>query len=388
MKVLAGVQVLDLGHFITGPYSAMLLAELGADVIKVERPGSGDAFRAFEGSLYSPQFQSHNRHKRSLTLDFTQPEGRAVLMDLVRSADVMIVNNRPGVSEKLGIDHETLRAVNPRLIYCSITGFGPDGPAAGRPAYDTVGQAASGWISLFHDGDDARVAGPAVCDGVTGVFACLGMLGALFERERSGQGRKVEISMVEASMAMAVEPIGHYLATGVAPSRYTRGAISQAYVVSCADGNRICLHMSSPEKFWQGLATAIGDPGLLQRYPDRAARIAGYEQIGHELNAIFGRRPRSDWEPLLAGHDVPYAPERRIDELEQDPQIRHLDMFYQLDEGPAGTTRGLKRPVRYDGRRNEELRPAPLLGEHTRAILQELSIEDSRIEELERKGLV
>lgn len=388
MQMLAGVRVLDLGHFITGPYSAMLLAELGADVLKVERPDGGDAFRAFQGGLYSPQFQSHNRHKRSITLDYTRPEGHEVLLELVKTADVVIVNNRPGVSEKLGIDEATLHEVNPRLIYGRITGFGPDGPAARRPAYDTVGQAASGWISLFHDGDDARVAGPAVCDGVTGAFACMGLLAALFERERSGVGRTVDISMLEANMAIGVEPIGHYLGTGQAPGKYTRGAISQAYVVSCQDGRRLCLHMSSPDKFWKALASAISDPGLLERFPDRMSRIENYERIGRELSAAFLSKPRDEWEPLLAAADVPYAPERRIDELQDDPQVRHLDMFYELQDGPGGPTRGMKRPMRVDGRRNENLRPAPVLGEHTREVLAQLDMSPERIEALKEKGII
>ena len=171
MNVLHSIRVLDLGNFITGPYAAMLLAELGADVVKVERPGTGDPFRSFEGGLYSPHFQSYNRHKRSVTLDYSKPEGLEILRKLVSNADVVVLNNRPGVSEKLGVDYERLHAINRRLVYCSITGFGSDGPYASRPAYDNVGQTLSGWLSLFHDGGDPRVAGPAVSDALTGVFA-------------------------------------------------------------------------------------------------------------------------------------------------------------------------------------------------------------------------
>ncbi len=164
MKVLDGIRVLDMGNFITAPLAAMMLAELGADVIKIERPGQGDPFRSFKDGNYSPQFQAHNRNKRSLTLDYTQPQGRDVFDRLVAEADVLLINIRPGVEKKLGVDYHRLHELNPALVYCSITGFGSSGPYSSRAAYDNVGQSASGWLSLFHQGSDARVAGPAVSD--------------------------------------------------------------------------------------------------------------------------------------------------------------------------------------------------------------------------------
>ena len=195
-QVLSGFRVLDLGSFITAPYAAMLLAEMGADVIKIEKPGAGDPFRAFGDGLYSSHFQAHNRNKRSVALDFTKPSGRVALDTLVSTADVLLINVRPGVEEKLGVDAQRLQALNPRLVYCAITGYGADGPYAERPAYDNVGQALSGWLSMFHEGSDARVAGPAVSDALTGLFASMGILGALLEREKTGRGRKVEVSML------------------------------------------------------------------------------------------------------------------------------------------------------------------------------------------------
>ena len=158
MKLLRGFTVLDLGTFITAPYAAMLLAELGADVIKVERPEGGDPFRWFAGGLSSPHFQAHNRHKRSVALDYTTPDGLKLLHSLIEHADALVINVRPGVEQRLGIDEGTLRRLNPKLVFCFITGFGADGPYANRPAYDNVGQALAGWLSRFHDTDDARVA--------------------------------------------------------------------------------------------------------------------------------------------------------------------------------------------------------------------------------------
>jgi len=388
MNVLHGIRVVDLGNFITGPYAAMLLGEYGADVIKVERPGLGDPFRSFKGGLYSPQFQSHNRHKRSITIDYAKPEGLELLLDLLKTADAVVLNNRPGVSDKLGLGYERLHALNPTLVYCSITGFGPDGPYAARPAYDNVGQALSGWPSLYHEGDDPRVSGPAVSDGLTGVFACMGMLGALFDRERSGVGRKVEISMLEATLAFGSEPIGQYLATGQAPTRYSRGAMSQAFMLECKDGKRIGLHLSSPDKFWEALTRAMGRPDLLKKYPDRATRIARYEEIGHDFAAVFRERTRDEWMQALEESDVPFAPERKIPDLEHDAQVRHLNLFYEIEHPRYGKVKGIRRPVTYDGQRDARLRPPPDLGEHTGEVLRELGIAEERVKKMKDQGLL
>lgn len=388
MKVLSGVRVLDLGNFITAPYAALLLAELGADVVKVERPESGDPFRWFAGGLSSPHFQAHNRHKRSIALDYMKSEGREVLYELVKSADVFVINVRPGVEAKLGLDVEALHALNPRLIYCSITGFGADGPYAGRAAYDNVGQALSGLLSRFHDSDDPRVAGPAISDAATGVFACVGVLGALFERERTGRGRTVEVSMLEATLALAIEPLAHTLVTGEDQPFFQRGAMSQAYILKCKDGHRIALQMSSPDKFWEGLAAVIERPDLLQRYPDRKTRVASYEAIGRELAEIFATRSRDEWLERLARHDVPFAPERRLSELPDDPQVRHLGLFHDLEHPSAGTVRSVKRAIRYDGSRDIDHRPPPTLGEHSREVLREAGFDDARIAALEANAIV
>ena len=313
MTVLRGLRVLDLGNFITAPLASMLLGELGADVIKIERPGTGDPFRAFKGGLYSTQFQAHNRNKRSLSLDYTRPEGLAVLDRLVAQADAIILNMRPGVEDKLGLGAERLQALNPRLVVCSITGFGASGPYASRPAYDNVGQAASGWLSMFHAGADPKVAGPAVSDAVAGLYAALGVLGALVERAQTGRGRKVEVSMLEAMIAMACEPLAAMMATGQAPSLYGRAAMSQSYVVTCRDQRRIGLHLSSPEKFWRGLVAAIERPDLLAAYPTRAERVERYPALAATLAEVFAGQDRDYWEPRLERHDVPFMPERRLD---------------------------------------------------------------------------
>ena len=388
MKLLRGFTVVDLGTFITAPYAAMLLAELGADVIKVERPEGGDPFRWFAGGLSSPHFQAHNRHKRSVALDYTTPDGLKLLHLLIEHADALVINVRPGVEQRLGIDEGTLRRLNPKLVFCFITGFGADGPYANRPAYDNVGQALAGWLSRFHDTDDARVAGPAISDAATGIFACLGIVSALLERTKTGVGRKVEVSMLEATLALAVEPLAHYFVTGDEQPFYLRGAMSQAYILTCKDGKRIALQMSSPDKFWKGLAAVIESPDLLQRYPDRKRRVDSYEAIGSELAAIFATRPREEWLERLAQHDVPFAPERRLNELDEDPQVRHLDLFYELDHPAAGPVRSVHRAIRCDGSREIDFRPPPTLGEHTREVLAGLGLSDDELRGLSSQGVI
>ena len=388
MKLLRGFTVLDLGTFITAPYAAMLLAELGADVIKVERPEGGDPFRWFAGGLSSPHFQAHNRHKRSVALDYTTPDGLKLLHLLIEHADALVINVRPGVEQRLGIDEGTLRRLNPKLVFCFITGFGADGPYANRPAYDNVGQALAGWLSRFHDTDDARVAGPAISDAATGIFACLGIVSALLERTKTGVGRKVEVSMLEATLALAVEPLAHYFVTGDEQPFYLRGAMSQAYILTCKDGKRIALQMSSPDKFWKGLAAVIESPDLLQRYPDRKRRVDSYEAIGSELAAIFATRPREEWLERLAQHDVPFAPERRLNELDEDPQVRHLDLFYELEHPAAGPVRSVHRAIRCDGSREIDFRPPPTLGEHTREVLAGLGLSDDELRGLSNQGVI
>ncbi|MBL0421470.1 CoA transferase [Ramlibacter sp. AW1] len=388
MDPLAGIRVLDFGSFITAPYAAMMLAELGADVIKVERPSAGDPFRGFADGRYSPQFQAHNRHKRSLVLDYAGDAGRAVLRRMLPAVDVVLINTRPGVAARIGLDYESVRAINGRIVHCSITGFGESGPYAMRPAFDNVGQALSGWMSRFRTNDDARVVGPAVSDAATGMHAAMGMIAALYRRTVTGQGAQVEVNMIESTIALGVEPLTQHLATGGEVPVFQRAAMSQAYTLACADGKRIGLHLSSPDKFWRELCTAIGRPEWIADYPTRMDRVRAYEDLAGKLADVFKTRPRDEWVSLLQPHDVPFAPELSMQELQDDPQVRHLDVLHELQHPRYGTVRSIRRPVRIDGQRGQQVRPPPDLGEHSAQVLTEMGFQSEEIAALARSGVV
>jgi crotonobetainyl-CoA:carnitine CoA-transferase CaiB-like acyl-CoA transferase len=373
--VLTGVRVVEQGTFITGPACGMLLGDLGADVVKVEQPGSGDPFRSFKGGLYSPHYQTYNRNKRSITLDTRDAGDRDVLDALVADADVYIQNFRPGVADKLGVGAARLRALNPRLVYCSISGFGATGPAAGRPAYDTVAQAASGFLKLLVNPENPRVVGPAIADALTGFYAAYGILGALVERGRTGHGRTVEVSMLEALAHFNLDAFTQFLQEGEVMGPYSRPRVSQSYVLECGDGKWIALHMSSPPKFWEGLAKAIEQPDLFDdpRFATREARIEHQEALIALLGERFRQRPRDEWCARLQALDVPNAPMYDTSEALVDPQALHLELQTSAMHPTMGLFRTVRSPVSFDGERALAVRPPPVLGEHNDEIRSELA---------------
>jgi crotonobetainyl-CoA:carnitine CoA-transferase CaiB-like acyl-CoA transferase len=363
---LADVTVLEMGTFITGPAAGMLLADLGADVIKVERPDGGDPFRAFNGGLYSPHFQTYNRNKRSVTLDTRAAGDLAAFDRMIADADVFIQNFRPGVTTKLNIDVERLQGINPRLIYLSISGFGASGPDQDRPAFDTVAQAASGFLRLLVNPGNPRVVGPALADAVTGFYGAYGVLAALHERERTGKGRLVEVSMFEAMAHFNLDDFTHYFSEGQVMGPYSRPSVSQSYVFQCGDGGWIALHMSSPPKFWDNLAKAVGRPDMLAReeFADRTARIANYERIVAFLAPIFATRPRAEWCTELERLEVPYSPVYSAPEVMETEQAKHLGLCVEDPAGPHGLFRTIRSPVSFDGERMREVSAPPTLGQH------------------------
>ena len=375
VKILKDVRVVELGTYITGPAAGMHLADLGADVIKVERPGTGDPFRAFKGGLYSPHYQTYNRNKRSIALDTKTPEDLAVLRDLVASADVFIQNFRPGVAEKLGAGEADLRKVRPDLIYCAISGFGTSGPARDRPAYDTVAQAASGYLRLLTPPINPRVIGPAIADAVTGQYAAMACLAALVERGRTGEGRRIDISMLEAMCHFNLDSFTHYYSVNEVMGPLSRPVVSQSYTFECADGKWIAIHMSSPTKFWEGLLAATGQGQLADdpRFAERLERIKHQDDLIALFTPIFRGRTRDDWCATLQENGVPFSPAYDSNEALEDPQARHLKLKVDAPSSELGTFTTVRAPYNFDGAPELEVSPPPVLDEHGDELRAELA---------------
>jgi len=371
--VLDGIRVVEQGTFITGPCAGMMLADLGADVIKIESP-EGDPYRSYQGGKYSPHFQAYNRNKRAMALDLKSGVDRELFEGLIRQSDVFIQNFRPGTAERLGAGPERLQGLNPRLVYCSISGFGPDGPYAERPSYDSVAQALSGFLSVVVDPRDPRFLGPALADAITGIYAAYGVLGALVQRGRTGQGTLVEVSMLEAMTHFAIEPFAAYFALGKVPSSADRPRLAQAYILRTADARLIVLHLSSLEKFWSGLVAAVGEPQLARdpRFQTRLARIEHYEALRSELMTRFAAKDLAHWAERLRRHDVPHAPINGLDEVVADRQVGHLGLIVPI-ETPHGAEHAVRPAVRFAGNHAHSVHAAPLLDEHGAQIRQALA---------------
>ncbi len=363
--VLDGVTVIEQGTFITGPNAGMLLADLGATVIKVEQPQTGDPFRAFKGGLYSPHFQTYNRNKRSVTLNTKLPEDLIIFDQLIKDADVYIQNFRPNAAERLNVGETRLRELNPKLIYCAISGFGKEGPAASRPAYDTVAQAASGFLKLLINPENPRVVGPAIADSLTGFYAAYGILGALYERHNTGLGRTIELSMLESMCHFNLDAFTHLFSAQEVMGPYSRPAVSQSYVLECSDKKWLALHMSSPEKFWQGLANAIDQPELLTQtlFQDRSERIKNQDLIMRYLQSIFNKKTREEWCNRLELEDVPHSPVYDTDEVINDPQVKQLQIEIKANHPEGGEWHTIRSPISFDGQRPLEVTAPPILGE-------------------------
>lgn len=369
-RPLSRLKVVELGTAITGPLAACLLGELGAEVIKVERRDGGDPFRNFMGGSYSPQFRAYNKNKKSVALDLAVPANQEKLRDLLRDADVLIDNFRPGTLARLGLDDAILTAQNPRLIRCSITGFGTVGPYADRASYDTVAQALSGMAGLFIDPDRPRITGPTIADNVTGMYAALGILAALHERQRTGLGRRVSVNMLESAMAFMPD-IFSFAESGIDVRPDTRASASQCYVMRCADTRMLVVHLSSPQKFWEGLVAAIERPDLLEdeRFLTRNERCQHYAELNDILSEVFSSRARSEWMARLDRADVPFAPVNTIGETIADPQVRALGTFYEMASPDGGTMRLIGCPILFDDTRLKPQCAPPLLGEHNETYL-------------------
>lgn len=374
--VLNDMLVIELGTMVTAPLTGMLLSDMGARVIKVEHPETGDPFRGHGGGRYSPPFVAYNRGKESIQLDLRSAQGIADLERLLARADVVIENFRPGVMEKMGLGNARLREINPRLVRASITGFGSDGPYRDRPAYDSVPLALSGMSSLMLDPEDPKMSGPTIADNITGMYAAQGILGALIRRGAAGEGGHVEVNMLEAAISFVPDAFAQYTRAGIVSGPETRIRISQAYTLGTADGKLITVHMSSVRKFWEGLLQAIARPelGADERFATPIARTRNYPALRAILAEVFAGRTRAEWLELLAANEVPAGPVYGVDEVQADPQVAHMKTFARSTHPAMGEVVGIRSPIRLDGRRRDELAPPPELGADNEAIAAEFGL--------------
>lgn len=389
---LAGLRVVDCTHMLAGPYCTWLLGGLGADVVKVEMPGRGDFTRGVAPFLdgESIYFLSVNRNKRSLTLNLKTDPGKALFLRLVETADVLVENNRPGVMARLGFDYARLAAVNPRLVYASVSGFGQTGPDHTKPAFDVVVQALSGMMSITGEPDrpPARV-GASIGDIGASLFAAVGILAALQERSRTGRGTYVDVAMLDCQLALLENAVARFLNAGDLPrrlgSRHPLIAPFQAFPTS-DEPLVVCV---DTEEQWTRLCQALERPELLTdpRFVDGNARLQNHAALEPILIEVFRGRSRKEWLAMLEAADVPCGAINSIAEAVQDPQVVSRGMIVEVPgEGTTGRFSGI--PIRTPTYGPGGERPAPRLGEHTDAVLAELGLLPGAIAALRRDGVV
>ncbi|MGR3455521.1 MULTISPECIES: CaiB/BaiF CoA transferase family protein [Pseudooceanicola] len=356
---LNGLQVIKLGAMITAPLATSILAE----VIKVERP-EGDPFQAFTGGTYAAHFRAHNKGKASVTLDLSVEPGRAELARLLATAGALLENFRPGVLDRLGFPEDRIARDFPDLVYCSITGFGAGGPYLTRPAYDTVALALSGIAHLKVDPAEPGLSGPTLSDNVTGMFAAHGILAALLGRERGRAARRVEVNMLEASIAFTPDSFAMD-DEGYEVDRLTRARASQNYALTTADRKVLMIHLSSAVKFWHALLKAVDDASLSAdpRFATRQDRYENYVPLQTALAGIFRNRTLEAWRLRLTDNDVPVSPALAIAEVPLNEQVRHLGTLGEIAALDGRACRVINSPSRLDGIRPPVRRAPPLLGE-------------------------
>jgi len=372
---LAGIRVLEIGAYISAPYAGVILASLGAEVVKVEPP-EGEPFRRGEDNR-SAYFIQYNSGKKSIAINLKAKAGVDLVKAMVPKFDVLIENMRPGKMAALGLGEGVCRKLNPGLIYASISGFGSGGPWVDRPAYDTIGQSIGGIYSIMNDADHRRLTGTCMADLITGITSAMGILAALLGRERSPDrsGSLMETSLLEAMSTLTVDAMTQAYETGEDPVRNSRHPQAQNFCLDTADGGGITMHLSVSQKFWAALARVIGREDLIndprfRTYDDRRAP-AHYEELVRIMEEAFAKKPRGAWEELLTAADVPFAPVLTMHEVAEHEQTRWLELM-----GPkVGDLPMVRPPWRFDGARPQRSDQAAHVGEHTREVLREICSE-------------
>ena len=403
MRALDDITVLDLSHALAGPFGSTMLGDYGAEVIKIETPGSGDMSRAWGPPFYQGKgqkvegneaayFVNLHRNKKSVAIALKHPEGKALFMRLLDGADVVLENLRVGAVQRLGIDYPSVSARNPRIIYCSISGFGQDGPYRDRAALDLIVQAESGMISVTGPlGGPGVRAGVSIADITAGMFSAFAIVTALHARERTGRGQFVDVSMLEGQLSILQGVVGAYLADGIVPGPWgTAYAALLPYQTFRTKTRDLALGVGN-EKLWRtfcglmGLDTMAADP----RYATNAARVANRQSLIDALQAVFLTKPYEEWEAILMAGGVPVGAINTMDRVMDHPQVVARGALVECDHPVAGKVRVVGPPARLSETPADVRMPAPLLGQHTDQVLRErLGLDDGQIRRLRSAGAI
>jgi crotonobetainyl-CoA:carnitine CoA-transferase CaiB-like acyl-CoA transferase len=375
---LEGIRVIDSAHQYPGPYCSMLLGDLGAEIIKVERPGVGDPARILPGF-----FNSINRNKKSLTMDLKKPESGDILRRLVEKSDVLTEGFRPGVAGKIGLGYESLREINPRLVYCSISGYGQEGPYRNLPGHDLNYVAMSGMLGCFKDMEGNLVApGIAIGDLSSGMFAAIGILAALSAREKTGRGQFVDVSIFDGLVSWMGTRVGTY---------FTKEPFDVMDDAGCgifqtSDGKPFTLGIAYENWFWDRLCAVTG----LEAFQglDATQRRVRRNELRAKLCSAFSGKPREEWIRILTDADVPVAPVKTLEEVVQDPHVVFRGMIQEKSVRPGETNFHVNFPVKLSDTQAEIRMPPPHLGEHNREILEWLGFSANQIEQFGARGVI
>lgn len=392
---LEGVRILDLTHMLSGPYASMLLGDLGADVVKVESPDRPDRARSvppWRVGDQSAYYLSLNRNKRSVTLDLKKPADLEQFLGLVRTADVVFENFRPGVAHRLGIDRATLEAYNPQVIVCSLSGFGQSGPWRDRPAYDYLVQALAGTMSLTGDpsGPPTKY-GVSIVDHVGGLFAVIGILSAIVSRQHGGGNRVVDVSLFDSHVSLLSYLAGWQLNCGAVPTRQPSSAhptLVPSQVFETADGYLVIMILA--DHFWRPMCNALGMPKLAEdpRFIDATQRLTHRDELVPILEERIREESTQHWVDALVEAGVPSAPVQSVPEVLDSEQVRAREMVLDLHHPHYGSYQAIANPLNFPGSGPLPARPAPLLGEHTDELLGELAVSSDVFDDGGRSTLV
>jgi formyl-CoA transferase len=382
MQPLEGIRVLDLTRILAGPYCTMMLGDLGADVIKVERPGRGDDSRSwgppFVGEPYGPfpgeaaYFLAANRNKRSITVNLKAPEGRAIVRQLARISDVLVENFRGGTLERMGLGYEDLRGLNPRLVYCSVSGYGRTGPYADRPGYDFIIQAEGGMMGITgpEEGPPYRVGIPIV-DIATGMFATTAILAALRARDLTGEGQYVDMSLLDSQVAVLTNVASNYLVGGQAPRRLGNAHPNITPYEAFRARDKWFALAAGNERQWAILCNVIGQPDLKDdpRFADNSSRVANRAALREVLDGAFAARDAAEWLVEFREAGLPCGPINAVPEVFEHPQAKARGLVLEAEHPTAGTVQFPGFPYKFSETPAAIRRPPPRLGEHTEDVL-------------------